>query len=219
MQIYKNLSLENIPGEIWKDIKNYEGLYQVSNLGRIKSLERISKYKNGVYHKYKAVILKQNDKKEYLQITLHKNNKSHTFDVHVLVCKAFKENIDNKPTVDHINGNAKDNRIDNLRWATRKEQAENESTKESHRKASIENLKKVDRKKAIKATKEAQSKKVMCIQTGKIFISTVEAAEYYNISNKHGIASAANPNHEQRYAGFILDNSGKKIKLEWKYID
>lgn len=108
--------------EIWKDIKNYEGLYQVSNLGRVKSLDRVLKQKNGIEKRVKGIILKQNCKKTgYLTVVLQKNNKQKTMLVHRLVAEAFIPNEENKPQVNHINEIKTDNRADNLNWMSSKE--------------------------------------------------------------------------------------------------
>lgn len=117
--------------EIWKDIPNYEGLYQISNYGRVKALarERNNQYSN------KEIILKQSeDGKGYLQVILNKNGKRKGFKVHKLVANAFldkkcfksmpNENISeidfNKLEVNHKNEFQKnDNSVENLEWCTR----------------------------------------------------------------------------------------------------
>ena len=108
--------------EIWKDIKGYEGLYQISNLGRVKSISRKINTFYG-YRKTKEKILKSSyDKDGYLKITITNNWKHKTHKIHRLVAEAFIPNPDNKPTINHIDGNKLNNSIDNLEWATRKEQ-------------------------------------------------------------------------------------------------
>ena len=108
--------------EIWKDIEGYEGLYKISNLGRVKSLN----YNNTG----KERILKLGGNRgNYPQVELGKNGERRTCLVHRLVAEAFIPNPDNKPCVDHINTIKTDNRVENLRWVTRKENANNPLTK------------------------------------------------------------------------------------------
>lgn len=94
--------------EIWKDIEGYEGLYQISSLGQVKSLK--DKYGNS-----REKILKQ-DKNVYLQITLYKNGKKKTFLVHRLVAITFIDNPNNLPMVNHKDENKENNCVDNLEW-------------------------------------------------------------------------------------------------------
>ena len=101
--------------EIWKDIKNFEGVYMVSNLGNVKSLDRNTK--KG-FIKGKNLSLFKNDN-GYVRVSLQVNNKSKSFTVHRLVAEAFIENPLNKPQVNHIDGDKKNNYVNNLEWATR----------------------------------------------------------------------------------------------------
>ena len=124
MNYYENFSLEPIEGEIWKDIVGYEGLYKISNMGRIFSFNPSFYFPNGGLCKRESLIKKQSkDKDGYLHISLTKNKKAHSFTMHRLVAKHFIENTHNYPCIDHINGNRDDNRVENLRWCTWKQNA------------------------------------------------------------------------------------------------
>jgi len=116
--------------EIWKDIEGYKGLYQVSNLGRIKSLHGLSER-----------IMKQTLQKGYLRITLLKNKKQKRFLSHRLVAQAFIPNPENKPQVNHIDEDKENNRVDNLEWVTAKENNDWGTRKSRAIKSSINNPK------------------------------------------------------------------------------
>lgn len=108
--------------EEWKDIEGYEGLYQISNLGRVKSLERIVPLKNGRKRvQYELIRKPKKAYKGYLQVDLWKNHKCSVKRINRLVAIAFIPNPENKPEVNHIDGNKENNRIDNLEWVTGKE--------------------------------------------------------------------------------------------------
>ena len=107
--------------EIWKDIKGYEGLYQISNLGRVKSLKRkIKNFYNYYYHKEKILKLCINKKTGYVYVCLNKNNKGKVMVVHRLVAETFISNIDKLPYVNHKDENKQNNCVDNLEWCTAK---------------------------------------------------------------------------------------------------
>lgn len=103
--------------EIWKDINGYEGYYQISNQGNVRSVDRF----DGV-HDRKGTIIKPNLKQNgYLQVGLRMHSKRKWIGVHRLVAIHFIENPDNKPQVNHIDGNKQNNTINNLEWVTAKE--------------------------------------------------------------------------------------------------
>lgn len=102
--------------EIWKNIKGYEGLYQISNLGRVRSLPRKT---NNQYNE--GLIMKQKDSFGYSKIQLRKNKKYKWFFVHRLVAMMFLNNYDEKLQVNHKNGIKNDNRVENLEMVTASE--------------------------------------------------------------------------------------------------
>jgi hypothetical protein len=108
--------------EIWKDVVGYEGMYQVSNLGNVKSLSRIVKYQENHSGLRKERILKQNlTKSGYVHVVICINKLNKTVKVHRLVALAFIQNTENKHSVNHINGIKYDNRVENLEWVTHSE--------------------------------------------------------------------------------------------------
>ena len=100
--------------EVWKDIKGYEGLYQISNQGRVKSVKK------------DLVMTPCVRQHGYLGIQLHgrgghPTRNMRTFSIHRLVAEAFIPNPENKSEVNHINEDKTDNRVENLEWMTHKE--------------------------------------------------------------------------------------------------
>lgn len=142
--------------EIWKDVPNYEGLHEVSNLGRIRTK------KNGK-------IMYQREHNGYKRVQFKTNGKIKDFGVHRLVAMAFIPNPDNKPQIDHIDGNPSNNRVDNLRWATAKENNNNPVTLD--RKRSIMSI--VNKRNIGKKLKEETKRKISVSRMGK----------YCNINN------------------------------------
>lgn len=109
--------------EIWKDIKDYKGLYQVSNIGRVKSLANRSNHKT-------EIIIKQSKVTGYMQVTLYKNSRRKMFKVHRLVAMAFIPNPLNKEQVNHIDGKKTNNAVENLEWNTVSENVKHAFCKE-----------------------------------------------------------------------------------------
>lgn len=109
--------------EQWRDIDGFEGMYQVSDLGRVRSLERTVKMvrygkEYDMHHKgriLKTIVMKDG----YESIQIFKDSKHHTYKVHRLVAKAFLPNPDNLPEVNHKDGNKCNNTSENLEWCTR----------------------------------------------------------------------------------------------------
>ena len=96
--------------EIWKDIPNYENLYQISNYGRVRSLH--NRYKNKLYLKPCAT------SKGYLSVSLCKDHTQKAFNIHRLVAEAFIPNPKNLPCINHIDENKENNIFSNLEWCT-----------------------------------------------------------------------------------------------------
>lgn len=146
--------------EIWKDIPGFEGSYQASTLGRIRSLDRTiirrASSRRGSYEaKLKGKILTQvTGVQGYQFVPLGKEFPSRR--VHQLIAKTFIENPDNKPMINHIDGNVKNNRIDNLEWCTNQENQ-------------------VHARDVLKR-KFGVGKPVRCIETGQIFENSIVAA-------------------------------------------
>lgn len=127
--------------EEWKDIKGYEGKYQISNRGRVKSL--------GNNKTRKEKILRPGKRNNYLFINLYKNGKSKKYNIHRLVAEHFLPNPDNLPVINHKDENKLNNNVENLEWCTQEYNM---------------NYGDVNKKRSKKLTK-----KIQCIETGEIF--------------------------------------------------
>lgn len=105
--------------EVWRDVTDFEGHYQVSNLGRVRSLDRTIVDSKGVTRNRKGRIIKLNLKPSgYVNVNLQKGSNRKYFRVHRLVAQEFIDNPNSYPEVNHINGIKDDNRAENLEWCT-----------------------------------------------------------------------------------------------------
>ena len=153
---HKNTATEQ-QDEVWKDVVGYEGLYRISNQGTVCRL-----YKNGKVNFMTPRILNG-----YWRVKLCNGNTQKEYFLHRLIAQAFIPNPDNKPEINHINGIKTDNRIENLEWVTRSENAIH---------ATKTGLLKYSEYRYNRA-RDVNSKPVMCIETGKIYASYTEAGE------------------------------------------
>lgn len=119
--------------EIWKPVRGFEGFYEISNLGRVKSLERTYKTRKGYNWHVSEKFLKVVPFNGYPAVVLSKNSVCRRYAIHRLLAEAFIPNPDSKPHIDHINTNTMDFRLSNLRWVTPKENANNPITRERNK--------------------------------------------------------------------------------------
>ncbi len=116
----ENKSLQDLEGEIWKDIDGYEGLYKISNLGRVKSLLKVLNSRNSI-RIINEKILKVSKASGYLSLILTNNYKHKRVLIHRLIGMSFIPNNEGKKIVNHIDGNKMNNSIDNLEWVNHRE--------------------------------------------------------------------------------------------------
>ena len=122
IEYYKILSLEDCEGELWKAVKGYEGIYEVSNYGRVKSISRIAlKRSGGIKRTTKPFILKSVLEAGYKYVRITKNYKRKKLKTARIVAFAWIDNPDNKPQVNHKNGIRYNDTVENLEWVTAKE--------------------------------------------------------------------------------------------------
>lgn len=109
-------------GEKWKDVEGYEGIYQVSDRGRLRSVDRVVISKNGVKRKVKGRLMKQSTSNYgYKVITLRKGEIKKSHRVHRLVAESFINKEEGKTLINHKDGDKCNNRAENLEWCTNSE--------------------------------------------------------------------------------------------------
>lgn len=196
---------------VWKDVKDYEVEYQVSNFGHVYSIKR---------EKYIKAYM---DKDGYLIVGLCKDSKQKIYKVHRLVAKAFIPNPENKQQVNHIDGDKTNNRVENLEWVTCQENIihcheaglwKPRYGKDHHNfgKHVTEDTK-LKMSKNRKGKLNANSKKVRCITTGEEFDYIRQASKKYNVA-----AESIGRNCKG-----ISESAGKhpitNEKLAWEYVE
>ena len=169
--------------EIFMPIKNYEKYYEVSNMGNIRSIRN-----NLILKPYKT-------QKGYLKINLNVNGTTKKFFIHKLVIETFKANSENKPQVDHINRIRDDNRLNNLRYVTGKENMANSLYKDEKYKKSRKF--------------NNRDRKIICIETGQVFNSIKEAMKHVGCKSNSSIFRC------------IKDKTNSRTckGFHWKYFD
>ena len=125
---------------MWRDIKGFEGLYQVSNYGRVRSLGCFSKGRNNCLRFVKGRILSQIKHGSHFHVLLSKNKDKKWFEVHQLVAQAFISNPNNYEIVHHKNHQPDDNRVENLMWVSKEEHIAIHSNKRAKRAKRVDQI-------------------------------------------------------------------------------
>lgn len=170
----------------WRDIVGYEGLYKVHPSGKVSTVER------KIWTRVAPAIVKKPylTKEGYCMIRLSKDGKSKATGLHRLVAMAFIPNPENKPEVDHIDGNPANNSVENLRWVTPTENRLNPITR----------IRRSGKNSPV-------SRKVRCIQTGDVFDSLYQASEWLGLSKG---ALARSLCKKQKCGGYDWEYLSKK---------
>ena len=199
--------------EEWRDIKGYEGLYQISSEGRVKSKQRITRNNQTIKEKIRKPKI---DKDGYCCVSLWIDGISKEYFIHRLVAQAFIPNPYNKPCIDHINTNKTDNRAENLKWCTHKENANNPISREKYlrNRYKVEGTHRISvyrpTKESIEKMAEKHKKPVAMYKNGiliKKFNSAADAEREDNNLKFMSISAACN-GRLKTYRGY-----------EWKFIN
>ena len=213
--------------EIWKDVQGYEGLYQVSNLGRVKSLGRFvvrPLSQKGYRWKAEKILKPRKNHYGYLRFNLYKDGKRKTISVHRLVAIAFIPNPENKPQIDHINADKTNNTVNNLRWVTCKENINNpltlakkigknnylygknlsEETKQKIRKAHLGKKISEETKEKLRGKNNPRSRSIKNLNTNEVFDSVRNAGKKYGVRHSSIL--------------YAIKHNGKCSGCKWEYV-
>jgi molybdenum-dependent DNA-binding transcriptional regulator ModE len=179
--------------EAWKDVVGYEGLYQISNVGRVKAFAKTVNSSYGKTRTRKEIIRKnQKMTRGYLFIRLARSKKdAKAMSIHFLVAQAFIPNPKKKPEVNHINGIKTDNRVENLEWVTRRE--------------NIRHAVNIGLIKTGGASKSSRS--IKCLTNNKVYGSIIDAAKELGLSVSsvskvcRGVQESCGNNYKFTYNG------------------
>lgn len=188
--------------EIWKDIKEYEGLYQISNLGNIRKLRFI----NNIVNKEKIFNIKpQIINSGYYKVVLYKNKKYKNMLLHRIVAETFIPNINNYDFINHKDGNKLNNNVNNLEWCTRSQNMKH-AYKNNLVQAQAKGKYGSDNPKAIKIDMlDKNTNKIL-----KQFNSVIDAAHYVNVDKSCHICSCCKGKLQTAYGyKWQYSNSGR----------
>lgn len=190
--------------ETWKSVTDYEDLYEVSNLGNVRSVDHFANtsIRNVKARLIKGRILKKTIKTNgYYSVDLSKNGVTNSVSVHRLVAVAFVENVSQCKVVNHINGIKTDNRPENLEWVT---------YKENHWHARDHKL--------LNDIGQYQNKRIICVETEIIFENSVRAAEWLISTNSNHIKVNNVKTIAKNIRSSITGRTPKAYGYRWKEI-
>jgi hypothetical protein len=182
--------------ENWKAIPGFEGRYEVSDCGRVRSVPHEVAIGNGAYRVTQAHLLKpQLARNGYLMVSLGRKHKH--MSIHRLVAAAFLPNPFDSPEVNHKNLNKTDNRVSNLEWVTKHENMEH-----AHENGAFDH--------------DLWRKKVICVETGDVFGSSYEAAEWVNKTQKQ---FSGNVSHIASNIRTAIRLKRHAYEYQWRHVE